>query len=196
MNFFEAPHGPQEGEAGADEAILHFALQGILPAGHTLAFDTRSGVLARLLSTERGASLVGVQTLTPSEISLLAPLLHSYPHYCPYEVLQAYFTNASENVTEKVIEQVRRRLHAAIRAGVFEHEMRPARNVLSRVRGKTCPLGIDIISMLETGYLLRPATISRGTMPLGVKFTPQSTSLRTGSQQKRRQREAKERGAS
>ncbi|MBO0796613.1 MAG: hypothetical protein J2P36_37490, partial [Ktedonobacteraceae bacterium] len=57
-------------------------------------------------------------------------------------------------VTEAAIERCRQRLQDAQEMGVWDLEMRPVRNVLSRTRHKTRVIGLDISSILETGYLL------------------------------------------
>ncbi|TMD42709.1 MAG: hypothetical protein E6I90_12525, partial [Chloroflexi bacterium] len=89
---------------------------------------------------------------TNSEICVLKPLLESYPHFCPYEVLLANFN--SGNVTEQAVDRCRERLQEAQEAGDWDQEMRPVRNVLSRTRLKMQTFGIDIFSILETGYVL------------------------------------------
>ncbi len=38
--------------------------------------------------------------------------------------------------------------------GIWDQEMRPVRNVLSRTRLKMRTFGFDISSILETGYIL------------------------------------------
>lgn len=145
-----------EVEQRVNEAILHFTLEGMLPAGHMLALHRESGILVGLSSVGDVPCMQVAQQFTFSELCVLVPLLEAYPHYCPYEVLLAHFTNVSTNVTEEVIERCRRHLHAALREGVFEHEMRPVRNVISRTRLKLHEFNIDVTSLLETGYLLRP----------------------------------------
>jgi len=107
--------------------IVHFPLKGLLPQG-------------------------AEQQFTNSEICVLKPLLESYPHFCPYEVLLASFN--SGNVTEQAVDRCRERLQEAQEAGVWDQEMRPVRNVLSRTRLKMQTFGIDIFSILETGYVL------------------------------------------
>jgi hypothetical protein len=96
--------------------------------------------------------LAGEQQFTTSEMNLVLPLLHSYPHYCPYEVLLASFNYSK--LSEALIEKARKHLHAALEEGIWDQEMRPVRNVLSRARLKLRNLGIDIVSILETGYVL------------------------------------------
>ena len=141
------------------EDIIHFPLQGLLPAGHTLALNKVLGTLSHLSYTSDGPKLIGEQQFTDSEICVLKPLLESYPHFCPYEVLLASFNSGS--VTEPAIARCRERLQEAQEAGVWDQEMRPVRNVLSRTRLKIHTFDVDILSILETGYVLMPKSRSR-----------------------------------
>jgi hypothetical protein len=134
------------------EEVLHFSLQGLLPMGHTLALNTTLGTLSHLVCKQDRPHMLMEQQFTTSEICVLMPLLESYPYYCPYEVLLASFT--SGRVTETTIARCRKRLQEAQEAGVWDQEMRPVRNVLSRTRLKTRAFGIEISSILETGYIL------------------------------------------
>src|SRR5579859_816911 len=135
-----------------DEEVLHFSLQGLLPSGHTLALNTKLGTLSHLAIKQDRPSLISEEQFTTSEICVLMPLLESHPYYCPYEVLLASFNLAL--VTESAIARCRKRLQEAQEAGVWDQEMRPVRNVLSRTRLKTRTFGIEISSILETGYIL------------------------------------------
>ena len=133
--------------------ILYFTLQDVLPEGHTLVLNTRLGTLSYLyLSEDKGPRMLLQQQFTNSELSLLRPLLEHYPHYCPHEVMFANFYNGSVN--EKTIARARERLQEAMEYGTWDHEMRPVRNVLSRTRLKLKDFGLDILSILETGYIL------------------------------------------
>ncbi|WP_246046264.1 hypothetical protein [Thermosporothrix hazakensis] len=135
-----------------EEEVLHFSLQGLLPTGHTLALNTTLGTLSHLAIMHDRPHMLMEQQFTTSEICVLLPLLESYPYYCPYEVLLASFTTG--RVTEAAIERCRQRLQEAQEEGVWDQEMRPVRNVLSRTRIKTRTFGIEISSILETGYIL------------------------------------------
>lgn len=135
-----------------DEDILHFSLQGLLPAGHMLALNTTLGTLSHLASIQDHPRMLMEQQFTSSEICVLMPLLEAHPYYCPYEVLLASFNNG--RVTETAIARCRERLQEAQEAGVWDQEMRPVRNVLSRTRLKTRAFGIEISAILETGYIL------------------------------------------
>ena len=141
--------------------IIHYALHDLLPEGHILALNMTLGTLSQLSNTVDGPRLVGEQQFTHSEVCILKPLLESHPHFCPYEVLLASFN--STNVTESAITHCRQRLHEALRLGTWDQEMRPVRNVLSRARLKLHSFGMDIFSILETGYVLMPTSKYRQT---------------------------------
>ena len=150
----------------ADEAILHFELSDLLPEDQILALNTQLGTLALLTakSTYAHPTLLGEQQFSGSELSVLLPLLQLYPHYCPYEVLLASFN--SGNTDEKTVERYRQRLQEAQFAGVWDYEMRPVRNILSRTRFKLRDLHIEISSILETGYLLIYLPVRKTREPL------------------------------
>jgi hypothetical protein len=135
------------------DVILHVSLQGALPPAHTLALHRILGILSYIVTDSDRPRLIAQQQFTSSEISLLLPLLDSYPHYCPYEVLFAHFYHTV--VTDQVVARCRERLQEALEDGTWEVEIRPMRNMLSRVRLKMRVLGMEISSILETGYILR-----------------------------------------
>jgi hypothetical protein len=142
------PIQPDDGE------ISHFSLEGLLPSEWTLALHVSLGTLS-LIADEPGKShpcLLAEQQFTTSELGVLMPLLRSYPHYCPYEVMLASFNHG--HVSDSTVERCRQRLYEAQLAGVWDQEMRPVRNVLSRTRLKVRSFGIEISSILETGYVL------------------------------------------
>lgn len=133
--------------------ILYFGLRDALPEGHVLALNTALGTLSYLsLDEDQQPRLLAQQQFTQSELSLLRPLLEHYPHYCPHEVMFANFYNGA--ITEQTIARARTRLQEAADYGTWDHEMRPVRNVLSRTRLKLKDFGMDILSILETGYML------------------------------------------
>jgi len=134
------------------EPILDILLDGALPEGQILVLNRQLGTLSLLSNGERRPRLLAQQQFTASELSLLLPLLELFPHYCPYEVMFASFYNAI--VTETAVERCRDQLQEAMEAGVWDQQMRPVRNVLSRIRFKMRSFNIDIVSILETGYVL------------------------------------------
>jgi len=132
--------------------ILYFAPAGLLPAGHTLVLNKALGTLSYLTKGADRPRLVMQQQFTSSELSLLLPLLELFPDYCPYEVMFASFYNGT--ITDETVELCRQRLYEALEKGTWDQQLRPLRNVLSRTRMKLRPFGIDISSILETGYML------------------------------------------
>jgi len=140
---------PPEGEA----PIVHFSLEGLLPKGEMLAVNRELGFASILTYDGQSPRILAEQYFTPTEISMLMPLLVSYPDYCPNEQLLASFSGGT---TEADIEESRKRLLRAKERGEWDMMMRPMRNALSRVRMKLNTLGIDVRSIFETGYLLRP----------------------------------------
>jgi hypothetical protein len=132
--------------------MLYFSLEGTLPAEHILVLNRQFGTLSYLSRGLDRPRLVVQQQFTNSELSLLLPLLELFPHYCPYEVMFANFYNGT--ITDETVEQCRQLLYKALEEGVWDQQLRPIRNVLSRTRFKLRPFGIDISSILETGYIL------------------------------------------
>ena len=147
---------PQNGED-----ILHYTLEALLPAGHTLATNVLLGTVSLIAQDAAWPypRLVTQQQFTMSELSLLLPLLDSHPHYCPYEVLLASFDHRM--ITEATIERCRHRLQEAEDEGLWDYTMRPIRNVLSRTRLKMHSFRVEINSILETGYVLMPLPARR-----------------------------------
>ncbi len=144
---------PAQGQAG----LPHYTLTKLLPATQQVAvrvFEDGDSILALL----DGGLMVEAMTFTVSETCVLLPLLHAYPYYCPYELLFAAFT-AGGVVTDEMIAAARKHLHNALYTGGFEQEMRPVRNVVSRTRLKLLAIHIDVMSILETGYMLHPPPV-------------------------------------
>lgn len=132
--------------------ILHFSLHDVLPAAYTVALNTTLGTLSCMACRNEQPQLIKQQQFTRSELSLLLPLLQSFPYYCPYEELFASFYNS--NLSPFTISLARQQLQRALERGTWEQEMRPLRNVLSRTRLKLQQLGLNITSILETGCML------------------------------------------
>ncbi len=119
-----------------------------MPEAHRLAIQRDLGLVAHLYADVDGVPrLQHVQWCTSVEMAPVLALVEQYPHYCPYEVLLAHFTNT--RVSERVIERMREQAYAARESGVWGVLMRPMRNVLSRIRLKLRPFGIEIVSLVE-----------------------------------------------
>lgn len=63
---------------------------------------------------------------------------------------------SGRRTTEATIARWRQRLQEADSLGIWDQVLRPARNTMSRVRLKINDIGIDITSIVETGYMLTP----------------------------------------
>ncbi len=147
-------HGAPE-----ETVIRHYKFDGLLQAHYHLALNKKPGILSCFTDNGTEIRMVLQRQFSPGELSVLIPLLDAFPYYCPYETLYASFYNGE--VTEKIIEQSRRRLFKAQENGTWEAEMRPVRNVLSRTRIKLRAFGINVTSIIETGCVLRPVTKAR-----------------------------------
>ena len=141
-------------EKSQDKEVVYFSLHGLVLPEHTLAFNTVLGTLSDIFICQNMPQMTTQRQFASSEISLLLPLLDSYPYFCPYESLYAHFTYGK--VTESIIERCRKHLQEAVDEGVWDQEMRAMRNVLSRTRFKTRAFSIEISAILDTGYILTP----------------------------------------
>ena len=146
-----------------EQRFQYYTLPQLLPEGHVLVLHLDLGLLSELApgESERAKAngnghplLVAQAQLTLSKRRTLTPLLDNYPDYCPYEYLHASFWR--DRTDEQAIEQARQRLQEAHFAEVWDYELRPLRNFISRTRFKLRDFGIDIRSLLETGWLLVP----------------------------------------
>jgi hypothetical protein len=142
-----------QGHTDPPESIIHLPLEQVLPDGLVLGLHRDLGIAVLLTCNEQNPRMRAVPFFPPSEMATLMPLLVSYPDYCPNEQLLASFSGGT---TEGAIEKARIQLLRAKERGEWEMMMRPMRNALSRVRMKLNTLGIDVRSIFETGYLLRP----------------------------------------
>ena len=155
--YLRKPKTPVECPAQEAEKILHFSLQDSLPNGHTLVLNTRFGTLSYLSCTNGMPRLIRQEQFTNTEMSVLMPLLEMFPYYCPYEVLYGSFYGNGQ-ATEENTARARQHLMASEIEGTWDQEMRPIRCALSRARLKICAFGVDISSILATGYILMVVT--------------------------------------
>ena len=118
-----------------------------------LALDSAQRVLV-WLSSETGSSRVhGTVLFTENEWAVLLPVLEQYPNYCPFEIVVASFGGT---VTEQTIVRARNAMNRAIACGELNSILKPVRNMMSRVRLKLRPIGLDVLSIYQTGYILMP----------------------------------------
>jgi hypothetical protein len=149
---FRRVRSPQISQEVEQSDICHFSLQDLLPSDQVLALNLQMGTLSLLSLVDNEPVMLEEQQFTTSEVALLLPLLEAYPYYSPYEVLYASFNTG--RISEKTVERARKCLLEAQETGTWDQEMRPVRNVLSRMRLKLRIFSIEISSILETGYML------------------------------------------
>lgn len=135
-------------------SLLLFTLNDTIPKDQSLVLNTKWNVFSHAGIEEGRATIFWQTCLADSEMSLLRPLLENYPHYTPYEHLFASFYSGKGD--EEAIARAREHLAEAEEYGTWDNEMRPIRNVMSRLRQKLQEIGMDVRSMLETGYVLFP----------------------------------------
>lgn len=140
-----------------DHEGMVFGLEGLFPPATTLIFNPILGTLLLLAIQAKGGKnfpvLVKEEQFTTAEICVLLPILQSFPYYCSYATLLASLNWG--RVTDASTTQAHERLLEATEAGTWDAEMRPVRNLLSRVRPKLRRCGIDIASILATEYMLK-----------------------------------------
>lgn len=137
----------------------------LVPLGPTLVLNTRTGLLACIVSGEEGDGnwQVEVAQLTEEEVRVLIALLRLAPRYCPYEAALAAL--AYPTPSEGTVARCRQRLQLARNEGYWEEEMALLRSILSTLKGKMQVLGLTIAAVLETGYLLQPYLPTRAGSP-------------------------------
>lgn len=145
--FYFKPHGEVE------NGISHFTLQGLLPPDYQLALNME---IRTLLLLAEGPKLLCEQQFSANELSVLIPILESFPHYCPYEVLLSHIF--SDSVTTATIARSRQRLQEAQRHGTWPQELRPIRRALSSLRTKLHSFDLEISTLRERGCSLTSLT--------------------------------------
>lgn len=126
--------------------ILHFSLPTLLPVGHTLALNLDTRTLSLLAD---GPQLIMEQQFSFNELSVIVPILESFPYYCPYEELLAHISSSS--VTQATITRCSQRLEEAQNRGTLQEELRPIRRALSSLRVKLHDFDMGISNVRERG---------------------------------------------
>jgi hypothetical protein len=132
------------------EAILHVRLPGLLPTGRVLALHRSLSVLV-CLACEQGEPLLQcVEQLTLEEARALIPLLQSYPAYAPYALVWSYMEGIP-------VAEAQEQVHVALSQGeqAWAAFMQPVRSLLGDLRRTLHRCDLDIVAVLQKGYLLR-----------------------------------------
>ncbi len=148
--------GSPGGQAGEQETIQYYTLEGLFPPPHVFVLSLALGTFMHLYQHE-GVShplVLGEQQLTERERDLLRPLLDTYPQFTPYEIIHISFYQGYEHLSEQRIRQAQARLETLREERLWDAEMRPIRNVMARLRLKLREVGLDSINVHETGYML------------------------------------------
>lgn len=125
-----------------DEHLQVFVLESLFPPPHAFVLNSALHTLLHL-SMQPGMPhpvLLSEQQFTEQELNLVLPLLTNYPEYAPMEELYGSYCYGYDGLSEQRIDQARDHLHEALEEGVWDQELRH--------------LGLDAVSLLETGYLL------------------------------------------
>ena len=128
---------------------MHFSPPGLLSSNQKLALNLETRTLSLLAD---GPQLIIVQQFTTNEIRIFLPILESYPHYCPYEVMLAHLS--SSNVTLSSIARWSQRLEEAQMCGTWQEELRPLRRALTSLRAKLHVFDLEISNVRERGCSL------------------------------------------
>jgi hypothetical protein len=144
---------PIKPQKQGETKIIHFSLPGLLTTGYILALNPETRTLSLL--TE-GPQLIMDQQFSFNEMRVLLPILESFPHYSPYEVLLAYL--ASDVVTATSIARCRKLLQEAQNLGTWHQELRCLRRALSSLRQKLHAFNLEISNIRERGCSLTSLT--------------------------------------
>jgi len=135
------------------------ALQPLLPVGATITVDERTRTLSLITPSRQ----VRIEKFTPSELRALLPLLWRYPKGCSTDYLLTQIDTTSSITT------MHTRLEEAQRMGMLKQELRPLRDVLTKVRVKLvafdltiAPIRVVNISGYDAGYILASSSLYDG----------------------------------
>ena len=132
-----------------ETTIVHFSLPGLLPSDQKLALNLEMRTLSLM---REGPILIQELLFSVNEMQVLVPILDSFPHYCPYEILLASLS--SNHVTSASIARCRQRLQEARDCGEWQQELRPIRRALSSLRVKLHRCNLEISNVRERGCSL------------------------------------------
>lgn len=131
------------------EGLLHFPLEGLLPANQTLVLNLSMRTATLFSASPDGeAQVLPQQRFTPNGMRVLLPLLQAYPRYCPYDALVA-------SLFSLTLAQARQQLQDS-----WEVAMRPVRRAISGIMDGLHVLGLSVRSLRKAGYVLEALTLT------------------------------------
>lgn len=144
------PHSPRSKPASV--IVRWEMLDDFMPHGYTFFFNTTLLILSVTYAEGGEGRNYDQAQFTGIETALLQELVKWHPDYTPDENMVAAFRNPS--YTDDDIAAIREELEDAMDRGLYDTMLRALRNVLSRIRLKLRPFGIEIGRVHETGYQL------------------------------------------
>ena len=154
-----------------EDDLLLFPVEGLLPSGQALSVNTTYLVVSLVLTNSVSGNPILLQRpVTELQMRVLLPLLEA-PRSCPHEVLYTslYYSYQellaglfSSDSTARgewlaTIEEKCAFLQHAQKLGTWKRELKPLYNVLSKLRPKLRPFGLEIaISASGSAYALIP----------------------------------------
>ncbi len=136
----------------SQERFISYSLSNLLPEDSKLVLDNKLRILSQLRPLDEACSIVEQQQFSDQEWVLLREVLATHPYFCPFANLLAAQTGTSLEECQRVVNRALEEREE----GDLDTVLRPVRNTLSRCRLKTRHFGLDIRSMIETGYMLMP----------------------------------------
>jgi hypothetical protein len=131
------------------EGLLHFPLEGLLPANQTLVLNLSMRTATLFSAPPDGeAQVLSQQRFTPNGMRVLLPLLEAYPRYCPYDVLVASLLSLTLAQARQMLQDSR------------EIAMRPVRRAISGIMDRLHSLGLSVRSLRKAGYVLEALTLT------------------------------------
>ncbi len=129
-----------------DKDLLHFSSTDLFPPNHTLVINIamRTGTLFYTEPGEGKPRIIRQQQFSPNGIRVLLPLLQSYPHYCPYNVLLASLFPLSLEASNQQLQEE------------WEMAIRPVRRAIGSIMASLRLFGLTVHSLRGAGYLLKP----------------------------------------
>jgi hypothetical protein len=139
-----------EDDEGHQEGLLHFTLDGLLPANQTLVVNpaTRTATLFSY-PPDGKPEIIAQHHFSPNSMRVLVPLLQAYPHYCPYDVLLTSLSSLS-------LDEARRQMQ-----DFWEIAIRPVRRAINSLKAGLRDFGFQVRSIWSAGYLVEARSAKR-----------------------------------
>lgn len=127
-----------------DKRFATYSLSGLIEEDRTITVDHELFIVS-LVSRE--GKINEQQKMTAQEYYVMMELFNLHPNYCPYQ-------NILSALSGKSVDYELNRLIKVADTEEYNPVIRPVRNIVARCRLKLWPFGLDISSILETGYML------------------------------------------